>query len=223
MSGFVGFSTEGLEFLASLGSKDKGWFDAHRPTCRAEVVAPAKAFVEAMGVELAAGAFPLIQAQPKVNGSMAPINNDLRFSPNAAPYKDHLVFKFWEGEVKKFAPTLWVRMHPVDGIGFASGTLLVDLDRWRNAVDEHGALLVEAVASLREEQDADLIADGLKRVPKPYEPDHPHEMLLRAKGFQIRWVVPTPQTIGSGAFVDSCVAELERAEPVHRWLVDHLG
>ena len=223
MSGFAGFSTEALEFLASLGSKDKVWFDAHRPTYQAEVVVPAKSFVEAIGVQLAAGSFPLIQAQPKVNGSMAPINNDLRFRPDADPYKDHLMFRFWEGETKKLAPTLWIRMHPVDGIGFASGAMLTDLDRWRKAVDQHGASFADAIASLQTDQDADLAAGGLKRVPKPYQPDHPREALLRAKGFQIRWVVPTPKVISSVAFVDFCVAELERAEPVHRWLVEQLN
>ncbi len=222
MSEFDGFSSEGLQFLASLGSRDKTWFDAHRPTYEAEVVTPAKAFVEAMGVELATGAFPLIQAQPKVNGSMAPINNDLRFRPDADPYKDHLMFKFWEGETKKLSPTLWIRMHPVDGVGFASGTVLADLDRWRTAVDQHGASLAEAIATLQTEQDAEVAAGGLKRVPKPYQPDHPREELLRAKGFQVRWVVPTPSLISSPAFVDFCAAELERAEPVHRWLVEFL-
>ncbi len=218
MTVFEGFPAEGLSFLTTLGSRDKAWFDGCRGQYQSSVVAPAKAFVDAMGEALADGSFPLIQAVPKVNGSMAPINNDLRFKPDAAA----LMFKFWEGPDKKTAPTLWIRMHPVDGIGFASGMAFPDLDRWRTSIDHHGEPLAAAVAALQTDFGADLVADGLKRVPKPYAADHPRELLLRAKGFQVRWIEPTPATIGSAAFVDFCATELERLAPVHHWLAEHL-
>ena len=56
---------------------------------------------------------PDIEAQPKNNGSTAPINNDLGFSPDASPYKDHIMLRFWEGTPKKTAPMLMVRISPV--------------------------------------------------------------------------------------------------------------
>lgn len=223
MSGFAGFPSSGLSFLTTLGQQDKAWFDEHRPHYQADVVTPAKAFVEAMGAALTAGSYPLIQAQPKVNGSIAPINNDLRFNADARPYKDHLMFKFWEGEAKKLAPTLWVRLHPTDGVGYASGVVLSDLNRWRTAVDQHGQPFADAIARLQSEQGADLVADGLKRVPKPYDPGHPRGDLLRAKAFQIRWIESVPASISTPAFIDDCVAELERVADIHRWLVEHLG
>lgn len=221
-SAFAGFSAEGLSFLTTLGAKNKEWFDSNRAEYQKAVVAPAKVFVVAMGGALAAGSYPLIEALPKVNGSMAPINNDLRFKPDASPYKDHLMFKFWEGPDKKTAPTLWVRMHPTDGIGFASGMAFPDLDRWRTSIDRRGESFAAAVEALQVEQGADLVADGLKRVPKPYPTDHPRELLLRAKGFQVRWVKATPTEISSAAFVDVCVTELERLSAVHHWLAEHL-
>jgi len=223
VSEFSGFSPDGLTFLAELGSKDKPWFDEHRKTYQSEVVVAAKAFVEAIGEALAEGSYPLIQAVPKVNGSMAPINNDLRFSPDASPYKDHLMFKFWEGAEKKTAPTLWLRLHPTDGIGFASGTMLNDLDRWRAAIDKHGATFVAAAEQLRDQLDADLVLDGLKRVPKPFAPDHARADYLRAKVFQLRWVTPVPESIGSASFVTDCVDQLERLADLHQWQVEHLG
>ncbi len=223
MTEFSGFPAEGLSFLADLGTKDRAWFDANRAAYQAGVVAPAKAFVKAMGESLSRRSFPLVEAQPKVNGSMTPINNDLRFSPDAPPYKDHLTFKFWEGAQKKVAPTLWVRLHPIDGIGFASGVVLADLDRWRRAVDEHGASLAGAISQLQADEGAELAAGGLKRVPKPFAADHPREELLRAKGFQVRWVIPVPVSIGIGGFIDDCVAELEKAADLHHWLVANVG
>ena len=104
--GFDGFPKEGLAFLRKLGTRDKKWFDANRKTYDATVVAPTKAFVVAVGERLDRGIAPGIVAQPKANGSIAPINNDLRFSPDKSPYKDHLLLRFWQGKDKKTAPTL---------------------------------------------------------------------------------------------------------------------
>ena len=86
---------------------------------------PAKAFVTALGEELSKTISKDLVAEPRTNGSIAPINNDLRFAPAnspkaRAPYKDHLLFRFWEGADKKIAPTLFVRLS-AESVGFASG------------------------------------------------------------------------------------------------------
>ena len=133
MGDFAGFSKAGLDFLTTLGTKDKAWFDEHRRTYDAEVVPAAKAYVVAVGEGLRAGISDGIEAQPKTNGSIAPINNDLRFNPDASPYKDHLMFRFWEGPNKKTSAMLMVRLHPSDGVGFASGMSFGDVDAWREA------------------------------------------------------------------------------------------
>ena len=222
MSEFAGFSKQGLQFLGTLGTKDKAWFDANRATYETEVVPAAKAFVEAMGESLADAISPEIVAQPKTNGSIAPINNDIRFNPGASPYKDHLMFKFWEGPNKKLAPTLWIRMHPKDGIGFASGVVIADVDSWREAIDQRGEAFAADVAEVAKKNNGDLAGEALKKVPKPYPDDHPRADLLRHKGFQIRFVEPVPKSIDSARFVDWCTTRLVRFAPVHRWLVDEL-
>ncbi|MEL6981116.1 MAG: DUF2461 family protein, partial [Actinomycetota bacterium] len=78
---FAGFPSDGLAFLSELGERDKAWCDENRSTYDQAVVAPAKAFVVAVGERLADSFAPGIVAQPKANGSLSPINNDLRFSP----------------------------------------------------------------------------------------------------------------------------------------------
>ena len=223
MSDFGGFPATGLSFLTTLGTKDKAWFDANRGTYDVEVVPPAKAFVESMGEALAEAISPEIVAQPKTNGSIAPINNDIRFNPNASPYKDHLMFKFWEGPNKKLAPTLWIRLHPTDGIGFASGVAITDVDAWRRAVDQRGEPLATELATLVNKSKADIAGEGLKRVPKPYPDDHPRADLLRHKGFQVRFSEPVPKSIASARFVDWCTTRLERLAGVHRWLATELA
>lgn len=224
MSGFTGFSTDGLKFLTKLGTKDKVWFDANRTTYDTEVVPAAKAFVTAMGVTLGDRISPAIEAQPKTNGSIAPINNDLRFSPDASPYKDHLMFRFWEGPTKKVAPMLMVRVSPADGIGFASGIAFADLDLWRERIadDKTGEVFAAELAKLVKSTKAEVVGEGLKKVPKPYDEDHPRGDLLRHKGFQVRFSEKTPSSISSPSFVDWCTGRLVRMADVHRWLVENL-
>lgn len=221
--GFEGFPEEGLAFLRALGTRDKAWFDANRKIYDVMVVAPTKAFVVAIGAGLADGMAPMIVAQPKANGSIAPINNDLRFSPDKPPYKDHLLLKFWEGENKKTAPTLYVRLSG-DDVGFATGAMLPDLDRWRQAIDDGitGTALADALHELGESRDLDIAGEGYKRVPKPYSEEHPRAALLRHKMFQARWSEPVPKTVHTAEFVDHCIKRLEACADVHHWLVAHL-
>ena len=143
---FAGFSRAGLSFLAELGNREKSWLDANRATYQAEVAEPAKAFAEAMGESLAMAISPDIVAVPKTNGSISPINNDVRFSKDASPYKDHLLFRFWEGSDKKSSPTLFVRVSE-ESVGFASGAHIGSIDRWRQLIadDETGSGLVTAI------------------------------------------------------------------------------
>ena len=219
---FDGFSKEGLSFLTTLRSKDKAWFDANRKIYEAEVVAPTKAFVVDLGEALAAAISPSIVAQPKTNGSISPINNDVRFSKDKSPYKDHLLLKFWEGTDKKMSPTLYVRLGE-ESVGFATGAMFGSVDRWRELIDDDGTgrMLADALAELGRDRDLDIAGQGLKRVPKPYAEDHPRGDLLKHKGFQARWPETTPSQVHSAAFVGWCVARLSSCAPIHRWLVEN--
>lgn len=227
MSGFAGFSKTGLDFLTTLGTKDKTWFDENRKTYDAEVVAPAKAYVVAVGELLAERISPGIEAQPKTNGSIAPINNDLRFNPDASPYKDHLMFRFWEGPNKKTSSMLMVRMHPTAGIGFASGMNFGDVDAWRSAVDSDatGPAIHDAIAAAVSEFGADVDGATVKRVPKPFDPEHPRGDLLRHKSLQVRYIEKNPKRsiMGSAEFADWTADRLVGLADIHTWLVANLA
>jgi uncharacterized protein (TIGR02453 family) len=224
MSGFKGFSTEGLEFLTTLGSKDKSWLDVNRGTYQSKVAETAKSFVDALGPILQDTISPDLEFSAKVNGSIAPINNDIRFSPDASPYKDHLLFKFWEGPDKKIAPRLYVRLSE-ESVGFASGVFFHDVDAWRAKVDDDkaGAQLVEVISQVnRSVKGLDVAGAALKRVPKPFNPEHPRADLLRHKSLQLRWSEPTPKGVTSARFVDWTTKRLQKVAPLHHWLVEHL-
>lgn len=224
MSDFDGFPKAGLNFLTDLGVNDKAWFDEHRKIYDTEVVKPAKAFVTAFGEALRTDISDAIEAQPKTNGSIAPINNDLRFNPEASPYKDHLMFRFWEGPVKKTSAMLMVRLHPKDGIGFASGMNFADIDTWRTKIadEKAGAPLAKAIDAVVEATGADVVGEGLKKVPKPYDQDHPRGDLLRHKGLQVRFQQKVPKSVSSQDFVPWCAEQMDRLIPIHEWLVQHM-
>lgn len=117
-----------------------------------------------------------------------------------------------------------VRMSPTDGIGFASGIMLADLDLWRGKIadDKTGKAFAAALAKLVKSTNADVVGEELKKVPKPYDEDHPRGDLLRHKGFQVRFLEKTPSSISSPSFVEWCGDRLVKMADVHRWLVENL-
>jgi len=216
---FNGFSPEARTFVAELPNRDPAWFKSHKKQYEALVALPTKALVQDLGERLAA-IRPGLVAVPKTNGSIAPINNDLRFSPDKPPYKDHLLLKFWEGEPKKTAPTVYVRIAP-DNVGFAVGLVPADVGSWREFVSGSGGeRFADAIRKLERSKKADVVGQSLKRVPAPYDSDHPQADLLRHKMLQVRWPEPVPKAIHSGAFSAWCLKRLQACLPVHEMLVE---
>jgi len=124
---FRGFPREGLEFLAGLAEDNsRAYFDAHRDIYEAALLAPAKAFVVALGEELRARVAPGLRAEPRVNGSILRINRDTRFTTDKRPYKEHLDFWFWEGDGPSRAyPGLFVRLRQPAVIGEILGGIVL--------------------------------------------------------------------------------------------------
>lgn len=226
MSNFTGFAPDALGLLGALPLGNPEWYAANKPEVTAKLVDPARALVVDLGARLRAELSPGIEAQPKVNGSISPLNEDLRFAPDKPPYRDYLMVNFWDGAPKKFAPTVRVRIHP-DGIGFGGGAAFDKdaLERWRAAVADNrtGAALEAALLPLRALPGADIAGEALKRVPAPYDADHPRATLLRHKMIQARWQEPVPPELEDARFVDWCLERLLRFEALHHWLLKHVS
>ena len=77
---FEGFSPKAIKFLRDLDkNNNRDWFEKHRADWEEHVMGPAREFVLAMAERL--DKFdPVIEATPKVNGSIRRINRDIRFS-----------------------------------------------------------------------------------------------------------------------------------------------
>jgi len=222
MSNFSGFSQDALGLLGALPLGSPDWYAENKPEVTAQLIDPARALVIDLGARLRSELSPGIEAQPKVNGSISPLNEDLRFAPDKPPYRDYLIVNFWDGSPKKMAPTVRVRIHP-EGIGFGGGAAFDKdgLERWRAAVaDDHTGIALEAALEpLRALPLADIAGEGLKRVPAPYDAEHPRSALLRHKMIQARWQEPVPAEFEGAAFVDWCLERLLRFEALHHWLL----
>src|SRR3954453_11454935 len=111
---FAGFPRDGLEFLAGLAEDNsRAYFDAHRDVYEGALLAPAKAFVVALGEELRARVAPGLRAEPRVNGSILRINRDTPCTNGKRPFKARPHGWFWEGAgPSRASPGLFLRLRP---------------------------------------------------------------------------------------------------------------
>lgn len=227
-SAFAGFPETTFRFLAGLAEhNDKAWFDAHRADYEAGYVAPAKAFVSALGPRLQAVA-PGVGYEPRVNGSIFRINRDVRFSKDKTPYKPHLDLWFWEGERRGWdTPGFFFRM-------FAGRLILgagmhrfgkPQLEAWRRAVlDDRAAAALEGELSRIEISGAYALgAPERRRVPRGFDPGHPRAHLLLHEGLHASWEGPVPHEVRTVAFVDWCAGHCAALAPLCTWLRAHVA
>lgn len=225
MSDFNGFPTETLDFLRGLAANnEKPWFDAHRSDYDDYWVAPAKAFVSALGPQMKAFA-PRIQFEPRINRSIFRINRDVRFSKDKRPYKTQVDCWFWEGPDRgKTSAGYFFRLTPEAlfvGAGI-HGLIKAPLELYRKGVDEDGDALVEAMASIEAHGEYSLSGESTKRVPRGYDKAHPRAELLKRKALFYEWVQDPPDLVHTGEFPAWVAAHYERLSPIVNWLNLHL-
>jgi uncharacterized protein (TIGR02453 family) len=226
MSTFPGFPPQTRSFLRDLREhNEKAWFDAHRDDYERWWLAPARAFVDAIGPQLTTVASD-VRAESRVNGSIMRINRDVRFSADKRPYKDHLDFWFWEGPQRRGAVSgLFARLTP-ETFSVGVGAHMFDpqlLKAFRTAVvdAETGMALADAVRAV-EGSGLEVLGERYSRPPAGFTADGDAARLLR---FGALWTVeeaPADAVAESPAALDFCMAHWRAAAPIHRWLVDTL-
>jgi uncharacterized protein (TIGR02453 family) len=219
---FAGFPPQTLEFLKGIAAhNDKAWFEANRPLYEAGYVAPARAFVEAIGPRLR-GISPSVQFEPKVNGSMGRINRDIRFSKDKRPYKDHLDLWFWHGDRKSWdSPGFWFSLS-ASKVSLGVGLYAFDkeaLDSFRQSVihPRSGRALLKAVADVKA---AGLEVGGKTRklMPRGFTADADRAEYLLHEGLYTSTTLPTDAALKPD-FVDRCVTVFSNAWPIGKWLL----
>lgn len=216
---FEGFDPDAVALLAELPDWDAARYAAAKAGLAAGLSRPGLALIGEIAEGLDA------DLTVTVRGSVSPLHRDLRFAAPGTPrYKDHLLLTAWEGSDKRTSPTLWVRIDPVRA-GFASGMAFTPQirDRWRSAVGGRpGEELADLLGVLAYERGVEIAGDAVKRVPAPFDPDHPRGDLLRKTGVQVRFLDDLPASLGEPGFAEWCAERSAALLPVHRWLVQHL-
>lgn len=207
MTGFEGFSEQALIFYEGLeADNSKAYWTDHKAVYDSAVKAPMEAL--------------LAQLEPEFGpAKLFRPYRDVRFSKDKTPYKDHAgaVIDSPDG-------ALYVQLG-ADGLMVAGGYWHTETDqaqRLRAAIadDLTGRRLVTVLAGLAGWQ---LGGERLKRLPKPYEPDHPRAELLHLKSL----TASRHREPGEWLHEPSCGAEIaadwRALGPLNAWLSQHVG
>lgn len=222
LDSFPGFPKQTVTFLRQLRKNNsKAWFDEHRADYDQYYVAPAKAFVEAVGKKLKRVA-PRIVAQPRINGSIYRINRDIRFSKDKTPYKDHLDFLFWEDDKKSSPSALFFRVSP-DGVLIGGGAYGCPdlLKKLRPAITHEifGKELAGIAKKLRK-SGFEIHGQHYKRYPRDFATDGPAAEFLLHNAMYV--VAEEPLALAHSAeLVDHCMTQWKKVLPLHEWLMNH--
>ncbi len=179
--GFVEMIDWSNAFFTELRANNtKEWFEPRKSDFIAQLKKPSEIFADLMAEELSR--ITGDGHSPKVFR----IYRDVRFSKDKTPYNTHLHI-LWNCQ----GPAFFFGSDP-EGISVLTGIMGLKgdaLTRYRAFVDSQGATLAATIDS----GDLELRDFGeppLKRVPKPYDPDHPHAEFLKRKSLIVRTGLP---------------------------------
>lgn len=212
---FDGFSTEAIKFLKELkANNNREWFAEHKKVYEREVKAPAQHFCEEMAVSL-----EKLTGAPH-GSKVFRIHRDVRFSKDKTPYNAHLHISFIP-QLKADHPPHWFFGLDPASLTLGVGNFMFEkeqLEAYRKRVDgKEGAALAQKLAKL-EKGGVRLGKIDLKRVPAPYDKDHPYGDLLKRKGLSAWIDFKNTRPATNKDVVKTCTASFKQIKPVYDWL-----
>jgi uncharacterized protein (TIGR02453 family) len=226
MAGAGAFPKQTFAFLKAIKAhNEKAWFEVNRDLYEAGYVAPARAFVEALGPRLRKFA-PEVQFEPRINGSVGRINRDIRFSKDKRPYKDHLDLWFWHGEKKGWnAPGFYLQISPKAvylGTGMY-GFTPEQLETFRQSIihPRSGRSLLAAVAAVRKRGSYALGGKTRKIPPRGFETEPDRAEYLLHEGLYASAELPA-SAAAKPDFLEVCTKHFANTWPIGKWLLDEV-
>ncbi len=218
--GFENMVEEALTFFTKLEQNNtKDWFEPHKAHYKDAIAGPASFFADLTAEDLAR--LTGKAHSPKVFR----IYRDVRFSKDKTPLNTHLHVMWSPADKDVLAPSWFWGLSPsyfIVGMG-VMGLQADSLTRYRAFVDSWGSGLQEALDGARASVGAELSDWGpepLKRVPKPYDPEHPQGDLLRRKALAIS--APMGEAWRSDGVIKATVANMRGLLPVWEMFDRHL-
>jgi uncharacterized protein (TIGR02453 family) len=204
---FRGWPDEAVEFYEGLlADNTKTYWQAHKSTYDACVLAPMKELLAELAPEFGAG---------KV---FRPYR-DVRFSKDKTPYKTAIGATTEKGGYVQFS---------ADGLAAGCGIYGMtpeQLADYRSAVDSErsGGELAAIVAAARK-QGLDVMAhDRVATAPRGFAKDHPRIELLRLKGLASWQQWPVGAWLGTAKAKTRVVTFLRCSQPLHTWLTEYVA
>ena len=220
-NGFTDFVDRAQAFYGQLAANNsKDWFEPRKAEWKRDVEGPAKLLATIMAEEISR-----LTGAPHAE-KVFRINRDVRFSKDKSPYKTMLAMLWSTGDADDLAPAFYFGVEP-DRTFVGCGTPGFDKDaltRYRAMVDRWGDRLAEEIAAVEARPGGHLAAigpDPLKRVPKPYDPDHPHADLLKRKSLALGLPLPDGWRDGDG-LVAALTDRFETLLPFRNLLAERL-
>jgi uncharacterized protein (TIGR02453 family) len=218
---FTGFADREARFFKALAKhQDREWFAAHRDEYEQGWLAPMKALLAEVHGKLA----PRYRREELAAPKVFRIHRDVRFSKDKAPYKTHIGgYLGVDGGAAGpgGAAALYFHVGPDEVFG-GSGHYMMDgeqLKRFRAGVvdPKQGKELAAILRSLeRAGFDVDS-REQLQRVPRGFDPEHPHAELLRRKGLFVGFPGPDRALLTSPKLVDALVTHAKKTVPLVEW------
>lgn len=207
---FSGFPEQALVFYEGLQADNtKAYWSDHKATYDACVKAPMEALLAELEPEFGPAKF------------FRPYR-DVRFSKDKTPYKEHAGAVIVDDRYG----ALYVQLS-AEGLYVGGGYWHTQTDqaqRLREAVfEQRTGEQLQAILDRLAGNGWQVIGERLKRLPKPYEPDHPRAELLHAKSLAAgRAFVPAEwlHEPECGARVADAWREVT---PLRDWLTQHVG
>ncbi|WP_299285981.1 TIGR02453 family protein [uncultured Tateyamaria sp.] len=218
--GFEQMVDEALTFFTKLDKNNtKDWFEPHKAHYKDAIAAPAGLFADLMAEDIAR-----LTGKPH-SPKVFRIYRDVRFSNDKTPLNTHLHLMWSPADKDALAPSWFWGLSPdyfIVGMG-VMGLQGESLTRYRAFVDKWGDGLRDALDAAGQSIDAQISDWGpepLKRVPKPYEPDHPHGVLLKRKALAVS--APMPADWRNQGVLKASVDSIRGLLPVWEMFDKHL-
>lgn len=210
--GFAAMIATTRAFMAELAqNNDRDWFEGKKALFKSDIEGPVKLLTDLFAEDLSR------LTGTAHNGKMGRIYRDTRFSKDKSPYNTH-IHAYWQ-QTGGSGPG-WLLSIDATGATLMTGLYALDPDglaRYRAYVDRDGASLADVIDTARQ-AGADLIDFGdtaLKRVPKPFDPEHPHGDLLRRK--QIVLGMSLTEDRMAGGLTSAMAGIVKLLQPFWHW------
>lgn len=206
---FATLISDSRAFLSSLADNNtKDWFTAHKLTYATQLKAPSLALLDTVAASLKK------QTGQVPSTKLFRPHRDVRFSKDKTPYHLHLHMLWSTPPVSYFFGI------GRDYLSVGGGIMGFDKDQltsWRATIDgSKGAQIANAIADLQT-QGARMDAAELKRVPAPYDKDHPHAALLKRKSCTL-WFDFDESEITKGGLVPQLETAFQKLHPLTQLL-----